>query len=293
MSKGLIALDDVQRALARAENVYDVLEVKDRAKALEIYAAAKGASEIAAQAKELQLRAERKAGQFFKGMESKRGPGGKSLVGAPTDEFQGLLKEIGLSRNTIKAEWYPLANMPDKVFEAWITQAKATGDLSRRAAIRHGKEWFIEQDRKEARKMVEKDLPKAALPVYDEGLFSSDEVEVWVDQYQRASNESQRNKIITLPAEIGIKSAESFSTALEMRSKEIIGATPTVLPRWAVVITDTGSEYVEVLQELYYMMGNRDKRIDDLSREQKTMLYAHIQEIKNILENLSRGMDKW
>src|SRR3990167_4349820 len=293
MSKGLIALDEVQKALARAENVYEVLEVKDRAKALEVYMAAKGASEIAAQAKELQLRAERKAGQFFRGMEKNKGAA--TLGGAPptVDPFSDLLKELDLSYGTVKKEWYPLANMPDKVFEAWIAQARATGDLSRRAAIRHGKEWFTEQDRKEARKIVEKDLPKSALPVYDKGLFSSDEVDVWVDHYQRASNDTQRRQIINLPAEIGIKSNDSFSTALEMRSKEIIGPAPTTLPGWAVDITDAGSEYVEWVQELYDMMGNKDARIEELSRDQKTMLYSHVREVRDILEMLIDGMRKW
>jgi len=291
MSKGLIALDEVQRALARAENVYEVLEVKDRAKALEVYMAAKGASEIAAQAKELQLRAERKAGQFFRGMEKNKGGRGNPSGGQ--DEFTQVLEELGLSHKTVATEWYPLANMPDKVFEAWIAQARATGDLSRRAAIRHGKEWFTEQDRKEARKIVEKDLPKSALPVYDKGLFSSDEVDVWVDHYQRASNDTQRRQIINLPAEIGIKSNDSFSTALEMRSKEIIGPAPTTLPGWAVDITDAGSEYVEWVQELYDMMGNKDARIEELSRDQKTMLYSHVREVRDILEMLIDGMRKW
>ena len=293
MSKGLIALDEVQKALARAENVYEVLEVKDRAKALEVYMAAKGASEIAAQAKELQLRAERKAGQFFRGMEKNKGAA--TLGGAPptVDPFSDLLKELDLSYGTVKKEWYPLANMPDKVFEAWIAQARATGDLSRRAAIRHGKEWFTEQDRKEARKVVEKDLPKAALPIYDRGLFSSDEVDVWVDHYQRASNDTQRRQIINLAAEIGIKNNDSFSTALEMRSKEIIGPAPTTLPRWAVDITDVGSGYVEWLQELYDMIGNDDERILSLTREQKTLLYNHILQVRNILDSILSPMEVW
>ena len=183
--------------------------------------------------------------------------------------------------------------MPDKVFEAWIAQARATGDLSRRAAIRHGKEWFTEQDRKEARKVVEKDLPKAALPIYDRGLFSSDEVDVWVDHYQRASNDTQRRQIINLAAEIGIKNNDSFSTALEMRSKEIIGPAPTTLPRWAVDITDVGSGYVEWLQELYDMIGNDDERILSLTREQKTLLYNHILQVRNILDSILSPMEVW
>src|SRR3990167_3293292 len=291
MSKGLMVLDEIQKALAKAESVYEVLEVKDRAKALEVYMAAKGASEIAAQAKELQLRAERKAGQFFRGMEKNKGGRGNPSGGQ--DEFTQVLEELGLSHKTVATEWYPLANMPDKVFEAWIAQARATGDLSRRAAIRHGKEWFTEQDRKEARKVVEKDLPKAALPIYDRGLFSSDEVDVWVDHYQRASNDTQRRQIINLAAEIGIKNNDSFSTALEMRSKEIIGPAPTTLPRWAVDITDVGSGYVEWLQELYDMIGNDDERILSLTREQKTLLYNHILQVRNILDSILSPMEVW
>ena len=79
MTQAIEKLNIARTALAEAKDIHDILNVRDAAMATAVLADAKGAGEIANQAKEVQLRAERKAGQWL-AIREKRPPGPKDKL---------------------------------------------------------------------------------------------------------------------------------------------------------------------------------------------------------------------
>jgi len=73
MDTALVKINVARKALAEARDLHSVLEIRDQAAAMHIYAIAQGAGKAANIAKEIQLRAERRAGEFLQGMEKNTG----------------------------------------------------------------------------------------------------------------------------------------------------------------------------------------------------------------------------
>ncbi len=117
------ALQNINSAallLEKAKTLTEVLEIRDMATAVISYANAKGADKAHAQALELKLRAERKAGQFLKGMPKNKGASEKRTHGHDVPTLQELHIEPQESKR-----WQKIASIPDQKFEQYLSQTKA------------------------------------------------------------------------------------------------------------------------------------------------------------------------
>lgn len=112
-----------RRALAEVSTLHDALDLRDKMAALKVYADAIGMGEIAQQAKEAQLRAERLAGEFLRDMP-------KAVGGRPVetpDATSGVSSELTLDDMGISykqsSRWQKIASIPEERFEAAIERA--------------------------------------------------------------------------------------------------------------------------------------------------------------------------
>src|SRR4051794_7173410 len=108
-----------------AYEVDEVKGIRDKARAIEVYARQARNVEAERQACEIRLRAERRCGQMLRDMEKAKGaqgnPGGR---GAPfvrshdeTAQPVTTLSDLGISK-TQSSRWQKLAAIPDSEFEA-------------------------------------------------------------------------------------------------------------------------------------------------------------------------------
>jgi len=120
----LVKIEESMRALTEATDLATVVELRDRAAAMSLYAAAKKSPEVANRAKEFQLRAARKAGQLLNGRPKNPGTrlfGGSSLeppANIPTYAEMGIAK-------TQAHRWQQAAQVPEEKFERYIAETKA------------------------------------------------------------------------------------------------------------------------------------------------------------------------
>jgi N6-adenosine-specific RNA methylase IME4 len=114
----LIRLCNAQRALAEAKTFDDLRNVRDQAVAVVEYCkAAKLGIPLVNDAVEIKLRAERKAGGLLTKMEKHNGN--------PRLHNATRLTELGIEK-TQSHRWQRIASLPDKVFEQYITNGKAS-----------------------------------------------------------------------------------------------------------------------------------------------------------------------
>lgn len=117
MSSGdLVRYDAMCSAIAAAYAVDEVKDIRDQARALEVYARQARNVEAETKACEIRLRAERRCGQLLRERAmAKPGP-------APEDRSQRAsdpppLSDLGIS-HTQSSRWQKLAAIPDREFEA-------------------------------------------------------------------------------------------------------------------------------------------------------------------------------
>jgi len=122
------------RALQEANDIYSVLDVRSVAMAAVAFYEAQGACEAANVAKELQLRAERKAGQIWKEMPKNKGTRGQ-LVGPGTiggsmmePPIEGIptLADLDIDKHE-SFRWQLEAEVPVEVFEEYLDDKRAKG----------------------------------------------------------------------------------------------------------------------------------------------------------------------
>lgn len=105
----LAQINAARKALVEAANIEEVLEIKDKAAAVALFAKAKGAKDAAQFAKEIELRAERKAGgmipEFFP-------PGGNKNARS----HDVTLEKAGISKMQ-SSRWQKIASIPEQEFE--------------------------------------------------------------------------------------------------------------------------------------------------------------------------------
>lgn len=112
----LAQLTRAERALAQAETMSELLDLRSMAAGMQALAAAQGAAETAQAAKLFQLRIERKAGAWLS-QHIKRGR--KS-----DDEL--TLDQLEIDHNA-SARWQLIASVPDERFAAWVDERMARG----------------------------------------------------------------------------------------------------------------------------------------------------------------------
>lgn len=132
MSKELALVDKARKALAEAQSIHEVTEVRDQAKALADYLKTReGAEEAASRATEIRLRAERRIGEMTKAMPKAEAggthdgkPGGsRCLEGAPRK--RDALARAGIDHRTA-SQYERMAAVDPEVFEAAVKQPKAS-----------------------------------------------------------------------------------------------------------------------------------------------------------------------
>jgi hypothetical protein len=114
MSDGtqLVRYDAMCRAIAEAHAVDEVKDIRDKARAIEMYARQAQNTEAERKACEIRLRAERKCGELMAAQFDRTGRGRPEKV---SDDR--TLSEVGISRNQ-SSEWQRLAAIPAERFEA-------------------------------------------------------------------------------------------------------------------------------------------------------------------------------
>jgi phage N-6-adenine-methyltransferase len=113
----LSRISEARRALTAAKSLDDVLQIRDQAEALRVYAkAASDSLEAANAAAEIKLRAERKAGNMLAAMEKQK-PGeykrSQDATVCPSLEDLGIRKDQS-------SRWQREAKVPEDQFEAYV-----------------------------------------------------------------------------------------------------------------------------------------------------------------------------
>jgi N6-adenosine-specific RNA methylase IME4 len=115
----LALLDRAQRAIAKAESIDEVKDIRDKAEAARTYAeSASLGLEAQNYAAEVKLRAERKAGELIAQLELHGG----DRRSKNSDE-RVRLEDLGISKDQ-SSRWQLIARVPDKAFERHVTIAK-------------------------------------------------------------------------------------------------------------------------------------------------------------------------
>lgn len=121
MDSGLIRYDAMCTAIAECRRVDEVKEIRDRARAFEVYAKQALNLEAERQAAEIRIRAERKAGELLKEMKQtgqRQRPGDNRKTSANTTS-KSTLANLGITRDQ-SSKWQQLADIPAEEFEAEI-----------------------------------------------------------------------------------------------------------------------------------------------------------------------------
>jgi len=124
----LIKLNSARRALIEASSLDEIKEIIDSALAFRIYAkAAKMGIEMQNNCAEINLRAQRKAGELLKEMEKNKGGKPEQQTYQSQDETSKThpkLKDLGVNK-TQSYRWQKIADVPQETFEEHINQTKS------------------------------------------------------------------------------------------------------------------------------------------------------------------------
>lgn len=138
----LVRYDAMCRAIAEAYAVDEVKELRDKARALEVYAQQARNTEAERQACEIRLRAEQRGGELLKEREMAKA-GRPPNRSDETTNYRGAqtLSELGISKQQ-SSDWQRLADIPRKDFDADLSdptwRPTTTGLLDRHEARQHG-----------------------------------------------------------------------------------------------------------------------------------------------------------
>lgn len=116
----LVFYTSAKQALAKAASIDEVKPIREKARAMEVYAAQARDHEMQRQAWEIRMRAERRAGQLLKkmGERGERDPGGRGRIGSrPSIQ----LSDLGVS-NDESARWQALAEPSDEEFDKTLNK---------------------------------------------------------------------------------------------------------------------------------------------------------------------------
>jgi phage N-6-adenine-methyltransferase len=120
----IVEINEAERRLAMANDIHEMMDLRDKAAAMVLFANAQGFKEAAQKAKIFQLKAERKAGAWLAENVNHNG-------GRPEKQSQDeTVFDDGLPEGIDKSEshrWQLEASLPEEKFNAWIDQNLANG----------------------------------------------------------------------------------------------------------------------------------------------------------------------
>ena len=139
-------LDRAQQAIARAESVDEVKDIRDRAEAARKYAeSASLGLEAQNHAAEVKLRAERKAGELIGQLQLHGGNRSDETIERVT------LDELGVSKDQ-SSRWQLIASLPDESFDQHIQETKqAATELTTTSVLKLARQLAPPRKRKKAR----------------------------------------------------------------------------------------------------------------------------------------------
>ena len=122
---GLVLYDNMCRAIADACQVDELNDIRDKARALELYAHQARNTEAERQACVIRLRAERRTGELLRDREmAKGGQASKNRSHAATGSVdKETLKEPGITK-TQSSRWQQVADVPNDKFEEALAKPK-------------------------------------------------------------------------------------------------------------------------------------------------------------------------
>lgn len=118
----LVRYDAMCRAIDAAHAVDEVKDIRDKARAIEMYARQAQNTDAEERAREIRLRAERKCGQMLSDMP--RSQGHRSDLTSPHDgkkSFSNERERAGISAKQAE-NWQKLAGVPDNLFEQALSE---------------------------------------------------------------------------------------------------------------------------------------------------------------------------
>ncbi len=117
MTTNLVRYEAARHALAQAQSVDEVLEIRDRAEAARAYARMAGDIAMVNMAAEIRIRAERRAGELLAQMKC------EGLMGQGKGD---VLSPLGIEKHE-SSRWQKVAAVPEREFDAYVAQTKAEG----------------------------------------------------------------------------------------------------------------------------------------------------------------------
>ncbi len=119
-NNAIVEISKAEMALEKANDIHEMLILRDTASAYEVLANAQGFKEAAQKAKIFQLKAERKAGDWL--AENVTHVGGD----ANTLSQDGTALPEGITRNE-SSKWQLEASLPEEMFNDWVDDSLAKG----------------------------------------------------------------------------------------------------------------------------------------------------------------------
>jgi hypothetical protein len=118
----LVLYDNMCRAIGEAYQLDEVKDIRDQARALELYARQANNFQAEERCKEIRVRAERKWGQLYSASEKAKG-GNPNLSFDTTGSAPMTLSDMGVSRDQ-SSRWQKLGEVPDDEFEAALAERR-------------------------------------------------------------------------------------------------------------------------------------------------------------------------
>lgn len=120
-NSALVEINKAQQALERANDIHEIIDLRDKAMAFQLFANAQGFKDAAQEAKIYQLKAERKAGDW---LEENVDHGGGDTTLYQDGTRSGLPEGIDRKESS---RWQQEASLPEPLFNDWIDSCLSTG----------------------------------------------------------------------------------------------------------------------------------------------------------------------
>ena len=198
----LTKANQLKEQIETAQSVEEAVYLKHGAEAVLAYAKAKKLPGLAVDAKEAQLRAERKAGEFL--ATAPKAAGGQPYQSQhATSRPAQTLEDMGITKSD-SSRWQQMARIPDAIFNAWIaTQKVDDGELTQAGALREAREWIIKEQFKLAQETLDDGMEEDHRK-YDltETVKTPEQAEEFLGVYDKAEN---KEFVVWVAQNVGVR----------------------------------------------------------------------------------------